>query len=59
LTNNLQNVTSTLHELIKTLPAIQTHCSAEVIKRHLQLIAYFQQQYDRLAANPSSSPSPA
>lgn len=49
LNTKLQNVTSTLHDLIKTLPAVRAHCSAEVLKRHLQLIAYFQQQYDLLA----------
>ena len=46
--NNLHNVTRNLRELIKTLPAVKANCSAEVIKRHLQLIAHFQKQYDQL-----------
>jgi len=46
MNRDLQNVTRTLHELIKNLPAIKAHCSAEVLRRHLQLIAHFQRQYD-------------
>ncbi len=52
MNQKLHNVTRTLHELIKALPAVQAHCSTEVIKRHLQLIAHFQRQYDQLVAAP-------
>lgn len=44
----LQNVTRNLHDLLKSLPTVKATCSAEVIDRHLQLIAYFQRQYDQL-----------
>ena len=50
MNNKLHNVTRNLHELIKALPAVRAHCSAEAISRHLQLIAYFQKQYDQLIA---------
>lgn len=50
MNQKLQNVTRTLHELIKALPAIKAHCSSEVVNRHLQLIAHFQRQYDQLVA---------
>lgn len=46
--NNLQSVTRNLRDLLKTLPAVKANCSAEVLNRHLQLIAYFQRQYDQL-----------
>ena len=52
MNQKLHNVTRTLHELINALPAVKAHCSAEVVKRHLQLIAHFQQQYDQLVAAP-------
>ena len=55
--NNLQNVTRNLRNLIKTLPAIKANCSAEVLNRHLQLIAHFQRQYDQLIA--AAQPAPA
>ncbi|MFK8080030.1 MAG: hypothetical protein AB8B97_07085 [Granulosicoccus sp.] len=58
MNQKLHNVTRTLHELIKSLPAVKAHCSAEVVKRHLQLIAHFQRQYDQLIAS-SQSPHPA
>jgi len=48
LKNKLHNVTRNLHDLLKTLPTVKATCSAEVIDRHLQLIAYFQRQYDQL-----------
>lgn len=54
MNQKLQNVRRTLHELIKTLPAVRTHGNAELVRRHLQLIAYFQSQYDALA-----NPEPA
>lgn len=50
MSKKLQNVTRTLHDLIKALPAIEAHSSAEALKRHLQLIAYFQKQYDLLVS---------
>lgn len=46
--SNLKNVTRNLHDLLKTLPTVKATCSAEVLNRHLQLIAYFQRQYDQL-----------
>ncbi len=46
--NKLHNVTRNLHDLLKTLPTVKATCSAEVVDRHLQLIAYFQRQYDQL-----------
>ena len=49
--NNLHSVTRNLRELIKTLPAVRANGSAEVVKRHVQLIAYFQRQYDQLATS--------
>ncbi len=55
--NNLQSVTRNLRNLIKTLPAIQANCSAEVLSRHLQLIAHFQRQYDQLIAAAQPAPS--
>ena len=54
----LSNVTRTLRDLIKALPAVRAHCSAEVLKRHLQLIAHFQRQYDQLVAS-TVTPAPA
>jgi len=51
MNKNLQHVTRTLHDLIKSLPAVKAHCSQEVLKQHLQLIAHFQRQYDQLVGN--------
>ena len=45
---NIVHVRRNLHELIKSLPAIKAHCDAEVLKRHLALIAYYQSVYDQL-----------
>lgn len=50
MNRDLHNVKRTLRQLIKNLPAIKAHSSAEVLKKHLQLIAHFQRQYDSLAA---------
>ncbi|MGQ7843987.1 hypothetical protein ACUNV4_05900 [Granulosicoccus sp. 3-233] len=55
--NKLQNVTRNLHDLLKTLPTVKANCSAEVIDRHLQLIAYFQRQYDQLILIEQPSPT--
>ncbi|MFK7857259.1 MAG: hypothetical protein AB8B64_00460 [Granulosicoccus sp.] len=57
MNQKLQNVTRTLHELINALPAVKAHCTAEVLKRHLQLIAHFQRQYDQLIAS-NQQPNP-
>lgn len=54
MNNTLPKVTRTLHELIKALPGVRTHCNKEVLQRHLQLIAHFQQRYDRLAVQPGN-----
>jgi len=50
----IQNVTQTLHDLIKALPAIKAQGNAELTHRHLQLIAYFQNEYD-LLVNPAAA----
>lgn len=55
MNNNLQNVTRTLHDLLRQLPGIRQHCNAEALNRHLQLIAYFQQRYDALAATAATT----
>jgi hypothetical protein len=55
--NNLKSVTRNLRDLIKALPAVKANCSAEVLNRHLQLIAHFQHQYDQLIA--ATRPAPA
>lgn len=55
MNNNLSNVKRTLRDLLKALPAVKTHCSAEVHKRHLALIAYYQRRYDLLVAAPRAS----
>ena len=51
MNQRLSNVTRTLRDLLKALPAVRAHSSAEVVKRHLQLIAHFQRQYDQLVAS--------
>ncbi len=58
MNKKLNSVTRTLRDLIKALPSIKANCSAEAVTRHLQLIAYFQCQYDQLVADtrvPSAS----
>jgi hypothetical protein len=57
MNNKLHNVTRTLRELIKSLPAVKANCSADVLKRHLQLIAHFQRQYDQLVAATRIAPA--
>ncbi|GEM_PF-985543 len=56
---NLQQVTRTLHDLIKSLPAVRAHCSQEVLKQHVELIAHFQRQYDLLIGNNNVAPQGA
>ena len=46
---SLSDIRQVLHDLLKSLPAVKHHCSQEVVKRHLALIAYYQKQYDQLA----------
>jgi len=55
MNNTLPKVTRTLHDLIKALPSVRAHCSEEVLQRHLQLIAHFQQRYDQLIARSSNA----
>jgi len=50
MNNNLANVKRTLRDLLKSLPAVKAHCSAEVHRQHLALIAHYQHRYDLLAA---------
>lgn len=47
---NLGEVRKVLHNLLSSLPAVKSHCSQEVVRRHLALIAYYQKQYDQLIA---------
>ena len=54
---NLSEIRKVLHNLLSNLPAVKDHCSQEVVKRHLALIAYYQKQYDQLVA--ASQPQPA
>lgn len=54
----LSEIRQVLHGLLKNLPAIKNHCSQEVVKRHMALIAYYQRQYDQLAASVSPSAMP-
>jgi hypothetical protein len=49
LNDNLNNITRTLHSLVKALPAIRQHASRDAIGRHVALIQHFQGRYDRLA----------
>ena len=46
--NNLINVRRTLHELLKALPAVKAHRSPEALRKHLMLIRFYQNKYDRL-----------
>jgi|GEM_PF-5017082 len=50
MNNNLASVKRTLRDLLKSLPAVKAHCSAEVHAKHLALIAHYQHRYDLLAA---------
>lgn len=49
--NNLNNVRRTLHDLLKTLPAIKANCSQEALRKHMALIRYYQLRYDQLVAS--------
>lgn len=49
MNDNLANVTRTLHDLLKSLPVVRERCEADVLKRYVALIAYYQRRYDRLA----------
>jgi len=56
---NLPEVSKVLHNLLSSLPAVRDHCSQEVVRRHLALIAYYQKQYDQLVALRSDQALPA
>ena len=45
---SLSEIRTTLHRLWNQLPAIKARCTEEVVGKHLKLIAYYQDQYDRL-----------
>jgi len=45
--HEIGNVKRTLHELIRTLPAIKQHCGTDSVQLQLKLIAHFQRQHDR------------
>ena len=53
---SIAEIRTVLHGLLKNLPAIKSHCSQEVIKRHLALIAYYQRQYDLLVSASETQP---
>ena len=50
MNDNLASVTRNLRELIKSLPAVRERCTADVVRRHVELIAHFQRRLDRLVA---------
>ena len=56
---NLGDVRKVLHNLLSSLPAVRSHCSQEVVRKHLALIAYYQKQYDQLVALTSEQMQPA
>ena len=45
---SLQEIRITLHKLWTQLPAVKARCTSEVVKQHLELIDYYQRQYDQL-----------
>jgi len=49
--NSLINVRSTLHDLLKALPAVKAHSNAEALRKHMALIRFYQQRYDELVGN--------
>jgi len=53
---SLSEIRAVLHGLLASLPAIKSHCSQEVIRRHVALIEYYQRQYDILA-NSAAQPA--
>lgn len=50
MNNDLKSVTRTLRDLLRNLPAVRNRSSADTLRKHLALIAYFQRRYDRLIA---------
>lgn len=50
MNNDLKSVTRTLRDLLRNLPAVRNRSSADALRKHLALIAYFQRRYDRLIA---------
>jgi len=51
MNNSLINVRRTLHDLLKALPAVKANSSAEALKKHMALIHFYQQRYDKLVGN--------
>jgi len=49
--NSLINVRRTLHDLLKALPAVKANCSQDAIRKHMELIRFYQLRYDALVAN--------
>jgi len=47
-TKTLSEIRTTLHDLWLNLPAIRERCSEEVVRQHIKLIRYYQEQYDLL-----------
>jgi len=47
-TKSLQEIRSTLHKLWTQLPAVKARCTSDVVKQHVDLISYYQHQYDLL-----------
>jgi len=47
--HEISNLKRTLHELIRTLPAIKQHKGPDAVQFQLRLIAHFQHQHDRIA----------
>ncbi len=46
----LSNIARALHDLFQALPAIRQHNGPDAVKKQMKLIAHFQRQHDRLAA---------
>lgn len=55
----LEEIRTTLHRLLSALPAVKSRYGAEEVRKHLQLIAYYQKQYDRLVQQNQSVPGSA
>ena len=47
-TKSLQEIRATLHKLWTQLPAVKARCTSDVVKQHVDLISYYQRQYDLL-----------
>jgi len=53
--NNLKNVRRTLHDLLNALPAIKDSGSQESLRKHLELIRFYQQRYDQIVGNQTAA----